>query len=159
MQLRLSGRKEAEIMPEVIIDASLVVKWFSVDQEEYLNEALEVLGFTKERKIRAFAPVFLIIEVINILFKKKKLAASKIRSIIERLRDSGIDFVEFNLGDLEKLINMAARYKTTSYDALYLLLAKEKKCKLLPFDEELLGIETLTIGVEKVLSRVKNDRI
>jgi len=145
-------RKPRVINPRLfIIDTSVVIKWFSLENEKNIKESLDVLIRIKKGEITVFSPDFLLIETANIAYKKKHLKSVRIKEIINRLKGCGIKFVEFERGETDKLLEIMEKYKTTAYDGLYLLLAKEKKCKLLTFDDELLRIKNLTVGIDNVV--------
>ncbi len=89
---------------------------------------------------------FLLIEVINICLNKKHFSFQRTLTVVKQLLVIGIMFIETDLGveNLGSLIELVNKHNISSYDALYLLLAKEKKCKLLTFDDQLLKIKDLT---------------
>lgn len=132
-------------MPKkLVIDANFVLALIST--ETYSDIAEKVYNLIKSKKIIAYAPVFLIVEVLNILVKKKKVGTEIVKDSLNRFKKSGIVFLDTdnitkNTTDLEDLV---VRYNITSYDALYLMTSLKYKCKLLTVDQELLKIKNLT---------------
>jgi predicted nucleic acid-binding protein len=133
-----------------IVDASVAVKWLLEKNENYRDEARALYSSMKKGEIKLIAPTFLLVEILNILFKKKKVETEKIQRLINGLRNSGIVFVDTDqiIKNETKLEKVVFKYKTTAYDSLYLLLAQEEKCKLLTFDDELLKIKNLTVDLK-----------
>ncbi len=43
-----------------VIDASVVIKWFSKDREKHREESLKIIRLIKEEEITVFAPKFLL---------------------------------------------------------------------------------------------------
>jgi len=140
---------------EYIIDAGVVIKWFSKDREKYWEESRKLIRQVKEKKIVVYAPEFLVIEVINICFNKKHFSVEEITKVIQFLLGSGIEFVKISTDSFIAIVKIMCGYKTSAYDALYLLLAKEKKCKLLTFDNELLKKKDLAISIAEGTSSPK----
>ena len=134
-------------MRKVILDASVALKCFPVGGEESVTEARELWSVIQRREVRAFAPMFMLVEVVNILARKKKVKPGVLRQILGRLRDSEIVFVGFEKSDLTGLVGVVLKYGLTAYDAQYLLSAKHLGCKLVTCDEEMLKIKSLTVGV------------
>lgn len=133
-------------MNKIIIDANLIIGGFARDETN--NEAIKIISKIKLREIEAVAPNFLLIEVLNILIKKKKLDLNVIKKIIKEIIDLGITFKSFITSNILELNEICYKYKVTSYDGLYLLLAKKEKTKLVTNDQELLKIKNLTIDLK-----------
>lgn len=144
-------KKETEIMPKLVIDANVVIKWFAPKGEKYLKEAIKVLEYIGTGKFEVYAPVFLFAEVSNICFKKKKLPEGRMKEVAEELRKIGISYFDFEKSEVGNIVGMMYKYNTSFYDAIYLYLAKQKKCKLLTFDDELLKIKSLTCSITSVV--------
>jgi len=134
-------------MNKIVIDASAVVKWFSSEREKYFEESLELLGSIKRGKVLAYAPLFLLVEILNVSLMKKHLKEEKSKRIIQELMQSGIHFIQLDEEGIRGIDKIMYEYEVTSYDAIYLYLAKEKECKLLTFDNQLLKIGKLTMSM------------
>ena len=134
-------------MLEYIVDASVVMKWLMPRGERGVDKARQIYLLILQGKIKATAPAFLIVETTNVLVKAKGVTKMGIKKLIEKLKTSGIDFLEMNTQTLQGLEDVMMQYGTTAYDSLYLLLVKQKGHKLITADEELLKIKNLTIGL------------
>ncbi|OIO15363.1 hypothetical protein COV53_03045 [Candidatus Gottesmanbacteria bacterium CG11_big_fil_rev_8_21_14_0_20_37_11] len=142
-------------MPEkIIIDASVVLKWIPGEKETEVTQARKTYKLLKEKIIQVIAPSFLLLEVSNILFKKRKARVEIVSRAIQRLRACGIQYQDFRIDVVNEVIKLMSKYNITAYDAIYLSLAKTHKAKLLTFDKELLKIRDLTIGIEEMLKNI-----
>lgn len=131
-------------MLKIVVDASIVIDWFT-GEENVLSE--EILRQVKKGKIEASAPSFILVEVLNILLKKKGVSENIASKVLAELRKIGINFKSFLTTDIFFLKEVCYKYNITSYDGLYIYLAKQQKCKLLTADKELLKIKNLTINL------------
>lgn len=138
-------------MPEFIIDASVALKWFPIKGEDSVEEARGIWQAIQSGGIKAYTPLFMLVEIANVLARKKKVETTVFNHILRKLADSKIDFVDLKKADLRKLGFLVNKYHLTAYDAQYLLLAKQLNCKLVSYDEELLKISDWVVGVRDVL--------
>lgn len=134
-------------MSKVVIDASVVLKWFTAKSEELVREAREVHKKIVQGEMEVFAPELLLTEVLNILARKKKLEKKWLIKIMERLSNMGINWISVGKKEVLGLVGVVEKHGVTAYDGQYLWLAKTKKCKLLTADKELLKIKGLTVGL------------
>lgn len=151
MRQSLFDRREIEIMSKIIIDASVVLKWIPGKEEEGVEKAREIYKLMMREKLEVWAPTFLLVEVLNILVKKRKADILLVGKVIRKLMEGKIKFIETTLKDIAELERIVFEQKVTAYDAIYLLLAEKNKVKLLTFDEQLLRIKHLTVGISKFL--------
>jgi len=132
-------------MLELIVDASVALKWFPLKDETAVSESQGVWEAIQLGEIKAYAPLFMLVEIANVLARKKKVEMVVFRKILGRLADSKINFVDLKKADLKRLGILVNKYDLTAYDAQYILLAKQLGCKLVTYDEELLRVKSLTI--------------
>jgi len=131
-----------------VIDASIVIKWLVLQREEKVAEARKVVQLLLQGKIQVWAPSFLLVEVTNILLKKKKMSIEVMDKAIQEIKKTGIQFVDFDVSEIGKLTRLAVQHSLTTYDAMYLLIAKEKKIPLLTLDRQLLKITDVCISLD-----------
>ncbi|MBI5613642.1 type II toxin-antitoxin system VapC family toxin [Candidatus Gottesmanbacteria bacterium] len=124
---------------KVIVDASVVLEW--LESGEKAQAALRLHHDIVTGTIAAWAPDFLLSEVVNILLRKKHASRKDTETFIDTLLTIGISFDdEPDIGTVRAIIDIADTYKTTTYDAKYIYLAKKLQCKLVSFDQKLLQI-------------------
>jgi len=125
-------------MKEIVIDASVALKWFYEKDESNADLARQLLQHASENKIKIFAPSLLVLEIINVISRKKGFDPKKLRTLSDRIATLPIIFESFNISELPQVAILINKYKLTSYDSLYLLLAIKKNIQLLTEDRQLL---------------------
>lgn len=126
-------------MDKIVLDASVVLEWLSEGKKS--DAAITIHNDILHGAIAAWAPDFLLVEVANILLRKKKLSHTDVRKFIETLLAMGISFDdEPDHVTIHAIVDLAGKYHLTTYDAKYVYLAKKFQCKLVSFDQDLLRI-------------------
>lgn len=133
----------------IVIDASIVVKWFNSEQEEDRDKAYALYRELKKESIEGWVPTFFLIEIVNIFLRKKHFSRSEVEQIIEKIKGIGLHFVPFSEEEIGHLTKLSDMYSLSSYDALYILLAKEKNCQLITVDRELLEVRDVTLSLNE----------
>lgn len=117
----------------IVVDSSVVVKWFA--DEPNAEEALQL------RSEALTAPDFLLVECVNVFWKKVRkgeLGEVRIRPAIEALVTFGID-----LWPAERLAGRAFQISReldhAAYDCFYLALAERLSAPFVTADDRLLG--------------------
>lgn len=142
-------------MHKVVIDASVVLKWIPGKNEEEVEKAVEIFKLMMKDVLEIVAPTFLLVEVLNILVRKRKLRRDIIVKSLHELRISKIKYADMDNSEIEKLEQIMSNKNVSAYDAQYLLLAQKAKCKLLTFDKHLLKLHDLTIDIDSLLLGIK----
>lgn len=136
-------------MPDnLVVDASVVVKWFHEELDTRLAEKFQ--ESIARGKTRAIVPVLLFYEVANVLTLK---AGSQINEIIaanQVLRSLPFQVVPAIDGLLDGAIEIAHQHKISVYDAIYLAVANAHDIILVTADEKL--AETTKLSNIKLLS-------
>jgi len=121
----------------MIIDASVVAKWF-MKGEEWEEKALDIKKRFEEGEISLSAPSLLIYEVGNVVWKRKDipiaLATELTAKIVEYLEEM---IVDIKPSTAKKAIEIAKKENITFYDAIYIALTHEKKEVLITADKKL----------------------
>lgn len=127
-------------MVRLVIDASVILKWFfDFPDEQNRDQALVLKNLHIEGKIVLIVPQYSIYEITNALtFSKYKLdKAIVLESLaaLEGLKIKRID--DYSDKKLMKMaVELAFEYSMTIYDALYLALANKLKCNLVTADRK-----------------------
>ena len=122
----------------VVVDASLIVALIFAEPE-HIDAARMLAGR------RPLAPDLLPYEVTNV-------AATRVRrgDALQVLQDCLADFhamgIELMPSDMPLVLDLAARFKLTAYDASYLALAGTLQCPLCTFDKRLADAAKLYLG-------------
>lgn len=114
-----------------VVDASVVIKWFSIQSEPHIQEADRLVSLLGENKIILLAPDFLLLEISNVLMRAKGWSGEQVCAGIEKLYELGIHIIGFNIQILNESLAVAHKYRLSVYDALYIGLAKLEKAVLI----------------------------
>jgi predicted nucleic acid-binding protein len=106
---------------EVVLDASVVVKWFS--EEEGTDRAVSLRDEHIQGKRTIVAPDLLVYEVENALRFRPGLGPDEATKAIECLFDIQLDLITPSKELLKKSAQHAFKYGITIYDSCYLALA------------------------------------
>ncbi len=134
-------------MKSIVVDASSIVRVFETGKEH--ESARRLLKKIQDGSIDAHAPTFLLVEVINILLKKKKFSKVDATEFVHMLEQSGIIFTDFASDRIYDLLECSYTYKITPYDAQYVLLSSDLSCVLLTQDKELLAIKGIGVSLDE----------
>lgn len=117
-------------MTEIVIDASVAIKW--VVEEEGTSEALALRG------TKAIAPDLLVAECANILWKKVirlELEPREAEIAAGMLAQADIELVGMR-SLMEAATQYAIRLGHPAYDCIYLALATARRCTFVTADKE-----------------------
>lgn len=130
------GDQEMEGAETYILEASVAVKWFIL--EEYSREAALLRETYVEGVIDLVAPSLLPYEVLNALKHSAAFGEEELKEIAKTLEDLQITYYHLE-GELAlKAVETAMRKGITIYDAAYVALAQHLGAKLYTADERLL---------------------
>ena len=118
-----------------VIDASVVLKWFTKDQESDLDKALQIREDYRERKIDLVAPELLIYETTNVLRYKEALKEEIVLKAISSVYSLDILF-PVNLQIMKNALRLAKKYNITVYDSTYSSFAQYLGCYLITADNK-----------------------
>lgn len=125
-------------MKKIVIDASVVLKWYLLDEEDG-EKALELLNNYISENIIFVAPSLLAYEVLNGLIiaqKKGRIEESIAITSIEGFWDLEIIFKDISTC-YYKARHYCKKYNRSLYDASYLAVAEEEKINFITADEKL----------------------
>jgi len=119
---------------ECVLDASVVVKWFSGRSEPDLEKALRLRGEILEGTCRVVVPSLLFYEVSNVLRYHPGFSPGDIESAVESLFDMGFALREPTAVSVGRAVELGFSFKVTVYDASYLALAEIEGAPLVTAD-------------------------
>lgn len=137
-------------MNRVVIDASVVLKWYLVD-EELGPKALDLLDKYVSDDLDFLAPSLLPYEVVNGLMiaqKRGRIEEKRILEAIEGFMGLGIKLKDLSLY-YPRALKFSQVHGRSAYDASYLALAEEESAVFITADK------TLFDKVKKELKWVK----
>ncbi|MCP4666609.1 MAG: type II toxin-antitoxin system VapC family toxin [Deltaproteobacteria bacterium] len=125
-------------MIELLIDASVVLKWYLMD-EECCQEAQSLLERHVSGDLALLAPTILPYEVLNALLVAQRMG--RIPNDVTETAFSGfleleIDFLD-PFVDYPEILTLAHAYHRSVYDASYISLAKKNNIDFVTGDKRL----------------------
>ncbi len=118
-----------------VVDASVILKWFSHDREGHLEKALQLREDFKIRKIDLFSPDLLIYEVTNVLRIKRILTDVLISRAIDSVFAMDL-LVPVNHRIMDNALKLAREYRITLYSSVYISFARYCGCYLISADKK-----------------------
>ncbi len=121
-------------MAKNILDASVILKWFT--KEEDSDKAIAYLKAFQNNDIIIIVPFLLFYELGNAFIRKKE-SQYFIADIGLKLQNLQLEVRDAGLLLFRKIYQNALDYSLTFYDASYLTLMQEENCEFITADKKL----------------------
>ncbi len=108
----------------LVVDASVVVKWFSAAGEAYVSQAVEIMEGHVSDEIAIVIPDLLYYEVANALVHKKALSDKEIQFSMQSLFHLGLESFPVDADLMGMSAELARKLKITIYDACYAAVSR-----------------------------------
>lgn len=118
----------------LVLDASVVVKWYS--SEEGADRAMAIRDLFRHHKVDIAVPQLLFYEFANALRFNKALSPSEKAEIIENLYALELTSVPPTDSQMRAASDIAHKLNATVYDSAYLALARELNATYVTADDE-----------------------
>ena len=128
----MAGEKK---LSEVVIDASVVVKWFS--EEEYSDKAVILRNNHITDTMLLIAPDLILYEIANALRYTGKLKEKEISDSVIDLTKLKLILITPDDEIIRKAVYHALKWDITVYDAWYIAIAEILGIKLITADDKL----------------------
>jgi predicted nucleic acid-binding protein len=122
--------------PKIVVDTSVLIKWFKTRGEELLKEAEQLLEEIERRHVEVHVPALLLYEVGNILLKTR-LGSAALDEAVERLEALPFVVAPPATPLLKRALRLGREFSLTFYDASFLALAVELDCLFVTADQRL----------------------
>ncbi len=123
-------------MTELVLDASVVVKWFVAGEERGSKAALALRREYEAGHTTVVVPSLLFLELINIAGRRWRWAPAELTELAEALDDLGFEVGEPELTGIAAWVGRGL----TAYDATYVALAEERSSPLVTDDQHVLAV-------------------
>ncbi len=123
-------------MKEVVLDASVVAKWFRDRDEDHVDQARRLRSAYEEGELAVFAPPLLGLELLNVVGRRWHLQARRLTEFAELL--VALDF-EWTEPELTAVAHWTAQ-GLTAYDSTYVALAEQLSTPLITADEQVASV-------------------
>jgi len=132
---RSSSLARAAQIDMVVVDASVVLKWFL--PEEGAPEAMTILNDHVFGREEIFVPDLLFYEIVNALRYKHDLDTHAVERFIEVLSWFELKRIGTDEQFLKEIPRLAREFDISGYDAAYVALAHIFHCSLITADAKL----------------------
>lgn len=119
----------------IVIDSSVIFKWFDANEDFHL-QAKGYLRQHLSRENEILIPDLLLYEITNAWTTKSKLDEKDVKDNLARLEKYSLKIIPINFELLKKAAWLSKKYQVSVYDAIYAIMAEEKKCNLITADDK-----------------------
>ncbi len=123
---------------EIVLDASIAVKWFNTKSEDNVEIALEIQRKKILNKLEIIVPDLFFLEIINAFLTRSKFGIEDIFTIKEALYKMNLRVIYPDHSILNMAIKIAQACNLTIYDSFYIAVAKFCQTPLLTEDKKIL---------------------
>ncbi|MBF8264566.1 MAG: hypothetical protein HW384_430 [Dehalococcoidia bacterium] len=113
-----------------MLDASVLVKWFSTTGEANVAEAVDIMERHAEGDLVVAVPDLAYYEVANALTGKKVLTIQTVNLAMRDLFDFKLQTIAIDAELMVEAVKRAREFKITIYDASYIAVAEKCNCPL-----------------------------
>ena len=124
---------------DIVIDASIAIKWFKEKDEEYVGFALSIQEGKRLGDVEIIVPGLLFLEVLNAFLTKPDFTGEDIAAVKESLVKMNMKIIHPDSRLLGQAIDIAVKNSLTFYDALYIAIAGDADAILYTEDEEMVS--------------------
>jgi|YNPBryantNP2012_1023418.scaffolds.fasta_scaffold24529_3 predicted nucleic acid-binding protein len=121
-------------MEKVVLDTSVVVKWFV--EEEGSEKAVDFLENYRQGKLKILAPEIIGLELANALFFGAGLRGKVLQEALAAFYNLGIALIPLDETLVREASKYSEKFKIATYDALFIVLAEKEKCALITADKK-----------------------
>lgn len=112
----------------VVIDTSVAYKWFSNINENYLDQALELLEKQLKNEETLIAPDLILYELANAWATKTKLSLEQAKLFMKDFALTRVKTEPTTFALINDAMIFSKKYTVSVYDASYAVLAQQKEC-------------------------------
>lgn len=123
-------------MIEVVLDGSVILKWFSRAAEEQLEEARRLRASFEAGELLVVVPPLLFLEVLNVAARRWGWDLDGLLELVEQLGRLRFGVQEPSLASIARWCGRGV----TAYDACYLALAEERATQVISADKQVLVV-------------------
>jgi len=121
---------------EVVLDASVIIKWWRVEGEAHVDEARALRAAFESGELTVAAPGLIFIEILNAFGRRWRWAEPELIELAGALGSLGVEVAN---PELTSVAGWTAR-GLTAYDASYVALAEARGVDLVTDDAAILSV-------------------
>ena len=123
-------------MTSVVLDASVVLKWFAPRKERGSKQARAIRASYEEGQLRVVVPPLLSLELLNVAGRRWGWDEGQLQALTTAIEELGF---EFALPEWVRVASWVAR-GLTAYDAAYVATAERHRLQLITDDAKITAI-------------------
>ena len=131
--------------PLVVVDASVVVKWFVSEDESGVAEAAALLADHAAGHLRLVAPALLAHELMGVLVRR--LRGQVVADALDAFFDAGVHLVAPDRELMARAAHLAGKCQLSAFASAYAALADSLGCALSTADRRLANALEGTVEV------------
>jgi predicted nucleic acid-binding protein len=120
---------------DLVLDASVVLKWFGEEGGRQQSAALSLQEEFTAGRLRVVAPRLLALEVLNVVGRRWRRGDDEVALVAATFDQLRFEQVDPALGDVARWMTLGL----TSYDATYVAVAEAAGAELVTDDREILA--------------------
>jgi predicted nucleic acid-binding protein len=121
---------------DVVLDASVVFKWFTDEAEEDVAAARELEAQYRLGELRVSVPYLLFLELMNIGARRRRWSPERLMQVATALEAVGFIVEEPRV---DRVAHWTGR-GLTAYDACYVALAEQRRSVVITADDQILSV-------------------
>ena len=121
---------------ELVLDASVVLKWFSTTGEQHLRQARALRAQFGRGELLITVPSLLFLELLNTAARRWRWDHPRLERLATSLNRIGFEVREPSLSAIARWAGRGL----TAYDACYVALAEERQAVVITADDNMLAI-------------------
>lgn len=119
---------------DLVLDTSVVAKWFVNPPEDDLDAALEIRHRVVEAELNLIVPDLLFYELANVLRYQPQLGVEEVASALDSLETMDLDVRSFSYSLGKEAVQLAKAVGITVYDAYFIVFAEAFDCPIVTAD-------------------------
>lgn len=123
-------------MIERVLDASVLVKWFTHTAEQHSEAARALMERYERGELVISAPPLLFVEMLNVAARRWRWEAPHLSELAEQMDAYGFHVQQPSLAGLARWTGRGL----TAYDASYVALAEERRTVVVTADDQILAV-------------------
>jgi predicted nucleic acid-binding protein len=121
---------------EVVLDASVVLKWFAGAGEPHVEPTRALRTAYEQGELLVWAPPLLRLEILNVAGRQWQLGEDALAALAGALDDIGFELLEPPLESVARWVTRGL----TAYDAAYVAVAEAASVELVTDDDTILAV-------------------
>lgn len=123
-------------MSDLVLDASVLLKWCAADTERGRGEAARLRAEYEEGRLIVVVPSLIFLELLNVAGHRWGWDEEGLAELASGLEDLGLDVREPEISSVAVWVSR----RLTAYDAAYVSLAEQNQIDLVSDDSEILRV-------------------